>query len=591
MAFTVKTQKSPEELFKKSKRVGATSIEQGILLVKEALVLAQKQSKHELEFDLLLCLAKYCRFKGKGFESLAYSHKANRVLNKWLPYDKIKRSYLYRELGTLYSIFFKDHATSLEYTLKSLSMNNPEIFGMLNSNIGTVYIYTGQFDKALPYLNKAKKIFIEDNNQVSLSYVHASFGEYYQLQNKTSKAITAYQNGITAAERAYKNASKVHNVAFIHCFNSLGLAELYLIKGNYTSLTKLIEKNYLIANKFTLHGVHSNTMVLEGKMYLALEEETYFKKLFHRAVSFCEQKGMLDPLDFWYKQMIELCEQKHAYKEALQYSKALNKNKEAKELKTEKKTFVDTLKNKEVEIMELEKRNNEIQTQRDQLQKIAYVVAHDLKTPTQNISHFISLFLRKYKNKLKLEEKFYLDFAIDNSKTLHSMLDELLIYFSIDKIKLPQPTCDLKGLFPKILEEHKALINKKKAIISSKNLSPVNMQEKHLTFILSRMIKNSLKFSRKDTPLKINIELIELPNDHRIVISDNGIGVDAKYKHQIFDLFKQLDKNNYRGVGMSLAICKKIIGLYGGTVQVRSNPDQGATFQFNIPKKTHTEVA
>jgi len=584
MSTTIKTLTSPEELFKKSKKVGATSIEKGILLVKQALVLAQKQSKHDLVFDLLLCIIKSCRFQGKGFECLEYCHKANRLLNRRFPSDTIKRSLLYREFGTLYSNAFHDHASGLEYTLKSLSMNNPDLIGALSNNIGTTYSYLGQFDKALPYLKKAKQACIDEDNKLHLPYVHASFAEFYHLQNKIPEAILSYKAGIVAANEAYRYVSNIHNVAYIHSYNVLGLAELYLKTKEYSSLTKQIEEVYKHSGKFSLDGVHSDTMILEGKMYLALKEEAFFKELFNRAITFCEEKDLVDALDFWYSKMIELCESKNKYKEALLYSKALIKNKERKTAKTENLKIVGVLKDKEVEILELENRNREIQIQRDQLEQVAYIVAHDLKTPLQNISHFISLFLRKYQNELNSEHKFYLDFAIDNSKKLHLMLDELLIYFSIHEIKASHSATDLRILLPKIIQENKTFISKKKGIITYNNLLTVNMQSNHICFVLSRMIKNGLKFSRNGIPPKINIEVIELAKEHRIQISDNGIGLDSKYKHQIFDLFKQLDKNNYSGIGMSLAICKKIIGLYGGTIQVNSNSDNGVTFEFNIPK-------
>ncbi len=584
MSATNTTLISPEELFIESKRIGATSVEQGIYLVKEALVLSQKQSKHELEFDLLLCIAKSCRFQGKGFESLEYCHKANRVLNKWFPTNKIKRSHLYREFGTLHSNFFNDHVSGLEYSLKSLSMNNPELIGVLNNNIGTTYSHLGQFEKALPYLIEAKAYFAKKNDQHTLPYLDATFAEYYQLQGRIPEAIDSYKNGIHNAKKAYETIPNLHSLSYIHSYNILGLAGLYLKTSEYALLTKQLEDVYEISIKFSLPGVQSEAMILEGKMYLALNEEAFFKELFVRAINFCEKKNMFDALDFWYKEMIELCESKDKLKEALFISKALIKNKEQKALKTDSINIVAVLKDKEIEIMELENQKREIEVQRDQLEQIAYVVAHDLKTPLHNISHFISLFLRKIDPKLPSTQKFYLDFAVDNSKKLHAMLDELLIYFSINRIKSLSLTSNLNLMIPKIIDDNIELITTKEASLSYSKLPNVKMHPKHLRIILSRMIDNSLKFSRNEIPPKIKIEVRELKNEHRIRIIDNGIGLESEYKHQIFDLFKQLDKNNYSGVGMSLAICKKIIALYGGTINVDTNISEGTAFEFNIPK-------
>ena len=69
-----------------------------------------------------------------------------------------------------------------------------------------------------------------------------------------------------------------------------------------------------------------------------------------------------------------------------------------------------------------------------------------------------------------------------------------------------------------------------------------------------------------------------------IIFSDNGIGFDPKYKDRIFEVFQRLHgRDEYKGTGMGLAICKRIIENHSGSITASGKLNEGARFDIYVP--------
>ena len=90
---------------------------------------------------------------------------------------------------------------------------------------------------------------------------------------------------------------------------------------------------------------------------------------------------------------------------------------------------------------------------------------------------------------------------------------------------------------------------------------------------------------RSEAPPIIRINCTPIDDQWKIVVQDNGIGIDPAYQEKIFVIFQRLhSRQDYEGTGIGLAVCKRIVERHGGTIQVESSLGDGAEFYINLPK-------
>jgi chemotaxis family two-component system sensor kinase Cph1 len=103
--------------------------------------------------------------------------------------------------------------------------------------------------------------------------------------------------------------------------------------------------------------------------------------------------------------------------------------------------------------------------------------------------------------------------------------------------------------------------------------------------LFQNLIGNGIKFQEEGVKPKVHISVEENSNGLVFSFQDNGIGIDPQYKDRIFIIFQRLHgKQEYKGTGIGLAVCKRIVERHGGTIWVESELGKGATFKFTIPK-------
>jgi len=231
---------------------------------------------------------------------------------------------------------------------------------------------------------------------------------------------------------------------------------------------------------------------------------------------------------------------------------------------------------------DLESTISKLQRTNRELQEFAYITAHDLKTPLRGIGTLADWLSTDYADKFDEEGKKQVKMLAERAKRADKLVESILRYSNAGHDKEEYEKMDLNTALHEIICEIEPPGNIE---ITVDNKLPVLIcQKTHISQVFQNLLSNAIKHMDKDKG-QINIGCIEDDDFWKFSIADNGPGIDNKYYKKIFKIFQTLsptDQTESTGIGLSVA--KKIVELNGGRIWVESNPGQGSTFFFTLPK-------
>jgi signal transduction histidine kinase len=215
-------------------------------------------------------------------------------------------------------------------------------------------------------------------------------------------------------------------------------------------------------------------------------------------------------------------------------------------------------------------------------------LSHEVRTPLSAILGWATILREKQCTQEELREG--LEVIERNCRAQLQLIDDVLEVSRIvsGKLRLDVKPCDLASVIDAAIDvvrpaadaKHIELIAEIDGRVSRANYDDVRMQQ-----VVWNLLSNAIKFTPKGGRVRVSLEHQE--SDVRIVVSDNGRGIDAEFLPYVFDRFRQGDGNSGRklgGLGLGLSIVKHIVELHGGTVQASSEGEgRGATFTVRLP--------
>lgn len=216
------------------------------------------------------------------------------------------------------------------------------------------------------------------------------------------------------------------------------------------------------------------------------------------------------------------------------------------------------------------------------------IVSHDLRNPIGAVSTCAEMLL-DVSNEKKMDPKIrhWIQFMKRNADSAIRLISDLLDMERIaeGKLLVQLHTHCMGDVIRESVESFVHIAATRSILLRS---IPSDFTH-HIVFdrdrimqVLSNLLGNALKFSPEGTSIIVSASLT--PRTLRVAIIDNGPGIAAEKKEQIFTRFAQLGSKDRRGLGLGLYISKMLIEAHHGTIGVESVEGQGSTFYFEIPR-------
>ena len=265
----------------------------------------------------------------------------------------------------------------------------------------------------------------------------------------------------------------------------------------------------------------------------------------------------------------------------------------------------------------VDERTADLREANEEIQRFAYIVSHDLRSPLVNIMGFTSeleqLRERIFARMAKHESELALEGAADaagkpgglgeTDAQLATEFDESLDFIksSIGKMdrliaailtltregrrEFKPERIDVRGLVDNIAKTVAHQAEAANATIRIAALPEVTSDRLALEQVFSNLLDNGLKYLRQGVPGDIRVTGRRKARYNVYEVTDNGRGIDQKDHQRIFDLFRRAGVQDRPGQGIGLAHVRALVRRLGGTLSVSSEPGEGSTFTVMLPDR------
>ena len=233
-----------------------------------------------------------------------------------------------------------------------------------------------------------------------------------------------------------------------------------------------------------------------------------------------------------------------------------------------------------------------------ELEDFAFVASHDLQEPLRKIRAFGNRLESGYNDVIDERGKEYLARMLNAAERMSMLISDLLAFSRVSTRGKEFGEVDLNNAINSVIDDLEIAIDEKSAEINVSDMPVIRGDKSQLEQLFLNLISNALKFQSEGVKPIVSINATNaLPEDTsdiliseehewiKITVTDNGIGFDQSFAEKIFAPFQRLHgRSEYKGTGIGLAVCRRIVERHNGQINAISKPGEGATFSIILPK-------
>ncbi|MBG9378109.1 PAS domain-containing protein [Panacibacter sp. DH6] len=239
-------------------------------------------------------------------------------------------------------------------------------------------------------------------------------------------------------------------------------------------------------------------------------------------------------------------------------------------------------------------KNRELEAANAGIKTFTSIAANDYKETLKHLYTNLEFIISNEAKKLSDAGKANLRRAQSGIQKMKLLTDDIVNYLKIPSLDNVLADIDMNEILKTVINDLQDKIHSAGTVIEADPLPSLKGFPLLISLLFYHLLDNAIKFRKEDQPGLVHIGYKKLNNIHiddaipnmvyhRITVTDNGTGFNPVDGEKLFEIFYKPPQKKYRGSGIGLSICKRIMDIHHGFIQAESNEGNGAVFLCYFP--------
>jgi light-regulated signal transduction histidine kinase (bacteriophytochrome) len=218
------------------------------------------------------------------------------------------------------------------------------------------------------------------------------------------------------------------------------------------------------------------------------------------------------------------------------------------------------------------------------LEQYNYAISHDFRSPLRTLEQMARIVVADHGPQLPTDAANLLNHVARGAAMLADRADAVSRVALLSEQTLTRRRIDVRALVNEVIVELRSAAADRHVEVVVGELPSVNADPELLRLVISSLLSNAFKFTRKVEHARIEVRGRQQARQNEYSVNDNGVGFDMKYAGRLFGFFQRLHTEvEFDGIGVGLVLARRLIERHGGSIWAEAHKDRGAAFHFTLP--------